>query len=137
MPPDGVHKNPCRIPVPELVREVPTIHPRLLMLRAELCPPPREPRSRIPPLCVQEKACPLPLAAGACPTTVAASLTANATVPAEPRFCRPPSPVQMKPSVLWLPFGKSCPPTSFLDFTAAAVPPPLLLPPVVTTSLPP
>src|ERR1700687_4588727 len=106
IPPDGVHKNPCRRPSPEVVREVPTIHPRLLMLRAELCPPPKSPRSLIPPVCVQEKAWLYPLATGDRPTTVPASLTAYARVPAGPRFWRPPAGVQTKPSVLRLPLGK-------------------------------
>src|SRR3981081_1797465 len=105
MPPDGVHKKPRRSPFPELVSEVPTIHPRLLMLRAELCPPPRVPKSLIPPACVQEKACRFPFASGDCPTTVPESLTAYARVPAKPRLWRPPASVQMKPSVLLLPFG--------------------------------
>src|ERR1019366_2125120 len=100
MPPDGVHKNPCRSPFPELVREVPTIHPLLLMLRAELVPPPSVPRSLIPPVCVQEKACRYALATGDCPTTVPESLTSNARVPTGPRFWRPPACVQRKPSVL-------------------------------------
>src|ERR1700693_1109150 len=106
MPPDGVYMKPRRRPSPELVREDPTIHPRLLILRAELYPPPSVPRSLIPPVCVQEKACSYSLATGDCPTTVPESFTSYARVPAEPRFWRPPACVQMKPSVLWLPLGK-------------------------------
>src|SRR5450631_1142543 len=106
MPPDGVHKNPCGSPSPEVVSEVPTIHPLLLMLRAELSPPPSVPKSLTPPLCVQEKACRYPLAKGDCPTTVPESLTAYARVPVGPRFNSPPACVQRKPSVLRLPLGK-------------------------------
>src|ERR1700687_176733 len=106
MPPDGVYKKPRRRPSPELVREDPTIHPRPVIPERELYPPPSVPRSLIPPVCVQEKACSYPLATGDTPTTVPESLTSYARVPAEPRFWIPPACVQMKPSVLRLPFGK-------------------------------
>src|SRR5260370_7404802 len=98
MPPDGVHKKPCRVPVPELVREAPTIHPRLLMLRAELCPPPRVPRSLIPPVCVQEKACRFPFASRDCPTTVPAPSTASPQPPAHPNPSIPPPSSHLQPT---------------------------------------
>src|SRR5580693_3718146 len=106
IPFDGVHKKPFSFSFLLVVSEVPTTHPMLLTLIAELSPPPSVPRSAIPPDCVQENACLCPLAIGACPTTVPASLIAKASVPAPPRFCIPPACVQTKPSVLRLPFGK-------------------------------
>src|ERR1035438_1858443 len=56
MPAEGVHRNAWRIPFLALGSEVPTIHPLLLMPRAELVGPPRVPRSVMRAPCVQENA---------------------------------------------------------------------------------